>query len=99
MLQAIQVTLYDVFGYLLPGFVFLAAILVAFWALCFPGAPLPWPPVIQADWLVVGIPAYVAGHLAHALANLINKLARCHGAKSAEDLVLAKLIGGEFPCG
>ncbi len=100
MLQAIQVTLYDVFGYLLPGFVFLAAILVAFWAWCFPTVPMPWPLVLKVNWLVVAVPAYTAGHLAHALANLINKLARCHGAKSAEDLVLAKPDSeSEFPCG
>jgi len=86
MLQGIQVTLYDVFGYLLPGFVFLAAIAILFWAVCFPTAPLPWPLEIQANWWVVAAVAYVAGHMAQALANRFDKAVRPRGS---EDLRLA----------
>jgi hypothetical protein len=40
MLKDIQVTLYDIFGYLLPGFIFLAGIAMLFWAIFMPSAPI-----------------------------------------------------------
>ncbi len=55
MLQAIQVTLYDVFWLSAPGFVFLAAILVAFWAGVSDGAHAV-ALVLKVNWLVVVVP-------------------------------------------
>jgi hypothetical protein len=94
MQQAIQVTLYDVFGYLLPGFAFLAAIAALFWAACIPSAPLPWPPVIQANWLVVAAFAYVAGHMAQALAH---RLARPSGSRARRTSYWRRLEETSFP--
>src|SRR5205814_1482800 len=75
MFKDIQVTLYDFFGYLLPGALILCSILVLFWAVFWPNVPLSIPanlPLLEIAVLIFA--AYLAGHLGQGLANLLDKL-------------------------
>ena len=72
MLKDIQITLYDIFGYLLPGTVVVLALVVGFWALFWPHSLLSVPLGLPA--LVVTVllfAAYLAGHLAQAMGNIV----------------------------
>jgi len=70
-MKDLQVTLYDVFGYLLPGAVLLAAIGTFYWALFFPMSPLWLVDFSPATWIIIGLGSYVLGHFAQALANML----------------------------
>ena len=75
MFKDIQVTLYDFFGYLLPGALILCSIVILFWAVFWPSFPLSIPAKLPP--LEVGVllfVAYLAGHLGQGLANLMDKL-------------------------
>lgn len=72
MFSEVQLTLNQVFGYLLTGMVILAALLVLFWALFWPTVPLRLPsnlPVLP----VVGLLflAYLVGHLGQAMGSIL----------------------------
>ncbi len=74
MFKELQITLYDIFGYLLPGSIILIAVVVLFWSLFWPSAPL----TLIADLptlAIVGLvfSAYLAGHLGQGIGNLIEK--------------------------
>jgi hypothetical protein len=73
----IQVTLYDFFGYLLPGSVVVLAVVVGFWAVFWPHSSLLVPlqlPALAATFL--SFAAYLAGHLAQAMANIAESWSR-----------------------
>jgi hypothetical protein len=70
----IQITLYDIFGYLLPGSVVGVALIVGFWAVLWPFSPLIVPmklPALQVTFLLLA--AYLSGHLAQAMSNIVEK--------------------------
>ena len=90
MLKDIQVTLYDIFGYLFPGFLFLAAMAILFWVIFMPSVPVSFPAYTLENWVVITIGAYIAGHMLQAIANLITPY-----LPSAEKLTLSK--PGGFP--
>ena len=69
----LRLTLYDIFGYLLPGVVFLVGLAIAVWAFSLPTAPLRLLKV-PAELLGLGLVfAYICGHFAQALANLVDR--------------------------
>jgi hypothetical protein len=76
VLKDVQVTLYDIFGYLLPGFVALAALGALFWAVVAPHHPVTVPNWSGEIWLAVIVSAYLAGHLLQAAANVVWQLLR-----------------------
>jgi len=89
LFKDLQVTLYDFFGYLLPGAAILAAAIVLFWTLFWPLAPLTLPstlPVLATTSLV--FIAYLAGHLGQALGNILEKVSPGR-AKLDKDLPLS----------
>ncbi len=73
MLNALkEITLYDVLGYLFPGFIFLVALIVLFWAVFSPTTALL--PLFQnaddiGEWSLVVIAAYILGHLVQGIGN------------------------------
>ena len=67
----VRITLYDVFGYLLPGLVTFAAVSIFVWALVFPRAALTTPHLNGPEWIAVVVAAYVLGHLVQAVADWI----------------------------
>jgi hypothetical protein len=71
MLKDIQTTLYDIFGYLLPGFIVLIGIVILFWSIFLPETVLYIPQFTAELWIAVTIVAYIFGHICQAIANLI----------------------------
>ena len=69
MLKDIQTTLYDIFGFILPGFVMLATIVILFWGLFLPNTALSVPQFSGEAWVAVTVVAYFLGHLCQAVAN------------------------------
>jgi hypothetical protein len=72
-LADIQVTLYDIFGYLLVGLAAFASLSVLTWALVFPTARLREPHLTSADWFAVLVVSYILGHLVQAVANALTE--------------------------
>lgn len=73
MIKEIQVTLYDIFGYLLPGTVVTAALATAFVAIYFPQEAVTFDLRTTETWLTFLILSYVAGHMGQALGNIVVK--------------------------
>lgn len=85
MLRDIKVTLYDIFGYLLPGIILLVAIAIIFWVfICSPTIEVPNKLTLE-QWLLVLLLSYIFGHMSQAIANLLFKF-----LPSNESLVLSK---------
>jgi hypothetical protein len=74
MFKETKVTLYDVFGYLLPGAVLVAALATVAWAVYFPHEPLSFSLPGAEAWVVLLAIAYIAGHMAQGLSNQLLKL-------------------------
>src|SRR5260221_13796098 len=75
MFKELQITLYDVFGYLLPGAIIVVGLGVLFWTLFWPTAPLvirtdPPVSVVVCSVLI----AYLAGHLGQGIGNFMEKI-------------------------
>jgi hypothetical protein len=68
-LQDVRVTLYDIFGYLLPGLVAFAALAVFVWAALLPGSALHEPTLGAPAWFALLTFSYVLGHLVQAIAS------------------------------
>ncbi len=86
-MKDIQVTLYDVFGYIFPGATFLAAMFLGYWTAFLP-LDQDLTKLTGAGWIFVLMVAYVSGHLVQALANLVARL-----RPSNVDLVLDPSTG------
>jgi hypothetical protein len=70
----IQVTLYDIFGYLLPGSVVGLAMVLGFWSIFWPSSPFVIPlklPAVVVTFLLLA--AYLSGHLAQAMSNIVER--------------------------
>jgi hypothetical protein len=71
MIDKIQLTLYEIFGYFLPGSLGSLALLVFYWALCIPTVPIPVYKVHpdSTAWVILVGVSYLMGHLAQGLGN------------------------------
>jgi hypothetical protein len=72
-LADIQVTLYDIFGYLLVGLAAFASLSVFTWALVFPTGALREPHLTSAEWFAVLVVSYILGHLVQGVANALTE--------------------------
>lgn len=73
MIKDIEVTLYDIFGYLLPGCIALISALILLWTICYPGQPFPIRTPNTFGYAILLIVAYYAGHFVHVIADqLVN---------------------------
>ncbi len=72
-MKEIQFTLYEVFGYLLPGIVLCAGLGLVFWAIYFPQAVIDFDLKTVEVWVTFLAFGYVAGHVAQALGNKLVK--------------------------
>jgi len=68
-LAHVRVTLYDIFGYLLPGLVVVVSLAGLVWSIFLPSHPLHSPRLSGAEWFGAVIAGYFLGHLAQALAD------------------------------
>ena len=71
MFKDIQVTLYDIFAYLLPGSIFLSAVLVLFWVIFLPATALPVRTLSVSAWSGLVLVSYLLGHVNQAIANIV----------------------------
>ncbi|MGA9761630.1 MAG: hypothetical protein WBQ14_04330 [Gaiellaceae bacterium] len=101
-----NVTLYDLFGYLMPGLVALGSLALLAWSLFIPSHPLHSPSLTSVEWLIVFVLAYFLGHLVQAIGNLAfcwageDKVAleigeEALGAKRMKELQKAAKLGDE----
>jgi hypothetical protein len=73
--KSIQVTLYDLFGYLLPGGVILLSLWIVFHSLFLRQEPLVlWAELSTQAIVGLSFVAYLLGHLGQGLGNLLQKL-------------------------
>jgi hypothetical protein len=75
MIKEIQITLYDIFGFLIPGVIMVGAISLFYWTIFWPASTLVIPsklPAIALGSFVFA--AYLVGHLGQAIGNLLEKL-------------------------
>ncbi len=84
MIENIRVTLYDIFGFFVPGTVLLGAILVALWAIYLPGLPLGSLDMTTWTSVLFAILAYVAGHLCQAIGNQLQRLSSSSEQRTLE---------------
>jgi hypothetical protein len=73
MKDSFKFTLYEVFGYFLPGLVLAVALVLLFWSLFHAGYPLEllvWKPK-EVHWFLIVIACYTLGHLSQAIGNLL----------------------------
>jgi uncharacterized protein YegP (UPF0339 family) len=69
----LTITLYDLFGYLIPGIVALSGIGLFFWAVLDPGLK-PDGDLTAVVWTALFLIAYLLGHVVQAIANLTPRL-------------------------
>lgn len=74
MFKNLQISLYDFFGYLLPGCIVLLAIAIPFWIIFVPNLALNINNISTELWIIILVMAYFFGHFAQSSANYINKL-------------------------
>lgn len=69
MLDKVQFTLYEIFGYLFPGTLAAIACALIYWALCLPGVPLPVYKIQPniTGWIGIVSVSYLMGHLTHGI--------------------------------
>ncbi|MBX9680699.1 MAG: hypothetical protein K2X38_18240 [Gemmataceae bacterium] len=72
-MKEIQFSLYEVFGYLLPGTALCAGLGLVFWALYFPQPAILFDIKTAEVWVTFIAFGYVAGHVAQAIGNKIVK--------------------------
>jgi hypothetical protein len=87
-LEKLSFTLYEVFGYFLPGTIGLLASAVFFWAVFLPGAPIPVQSVELSKLWYFGLIAlaYFSGHVVQSISRLF--------FKNPDDSVLKHLYPG-----
>jgi len=69
----IQITLYEIFGYFLPGTIVLAGMGLLFWTLYFPKSVVPIEYPDAELWAPGAVIAYFLGHLAHAFGRILGR--------------------------
>jgi hypothetical protein len=70
-MKQVELTLYEIFGYLIPGAVFTAGLSLVFWAIFYPTDRVDIDlktPEIWGSFLVL---SYIAGHVAQGVTNLL----------------------------
>jgi hypothetical protein len=93
MFKDLQVTLYEVFGYLIPGMVNLWALVILYWALFFPAQIVAVDIPTGELWVAFLVVAYIAGHMAQAVGNLVEQ--KC--LKPVEQLVIENTAPDRLP--
>lgn len=68
-MKELQFTLYEVFGYLVPGAVFCGGLGLLFWAIYFPQRDVQFDLKTVEVWATFLASAYIGGHVAQSLGN------------------------------
>src|SRR5690349_19063426 len=86
-MKEIQLTLYELFGYLLPGAVLTAGLAVLFWALFFPQDAVEFDIKTVEVWATFLVMAYLVGHAGQSVGNWLAQ----RFPPSAEDRAIGAL--------
>jgi len=83
----IRITLYDIFGFLLPGaFTFIGLYLIA-WKILFPSQVQDWSGITTGGWISLLILFYIFGHIAQAIVNaVIHKIPKYSDEKQKQNI-------------
>ena len=95
IIKDIEITLYDIFGYLIPGSVALIGIYLIAWRVVLPPNQ-DWTDASARAWVVVLGLAYVMGHFVQALSNLIFR-SESNGPTERVLRVPGSLAGCRYP--
>lgn len=66
-----QFSLYDFFGFLIPGAVMFSALAIIYWGLFIPQEVLQFAPLSVEGWVLILGMSYLCGHLAQSLTNYV----------------------------
>jgi hypothetical protein len=69
-MKTVEITLYDIFGYFIPGCVALIAVYLIAWRAVLP-ANQDWITISTLGWIIVAGVAYIMGHFLQALSNVL----------------------------
>lgn len=73
MLQSLRISLYEVFGYLIPGALAVAAFALGFWAFFSASQKITVHPFAPEGWIAFGTLSYLAGHVIQGLCNVLTE--------------------------
>jgi len=73
-MKSVEITLYDIFGYFIPGCVGLVALYLIAWRIVL-SAVQDWSSISALGWAIVAGVAYVVGHFLQALSNTLYRIA------------------------
>jgi hypothetical protein len=92
-MKSVEVTLYDIFGYLLPGTVASLGLYLIMRPVLTPIEP-QWVTLSTAKWVALAVGAYLAGHFVQGIANQVDRLLRLDASRSVlvQDHSLAPLV-------
>lgn len=88
-MKDIEVTLYDIFGYLGPGIVAFVGLYLLVWQLALAESQ-DWSRLAAGGWAAILIIAYLLGHLVQALSNILTRVI----GWSPEESVLGEIRTG-----
>lgn len=91
MLKDLKVTLYEIFGYVLPGSLFFLAVFTIFWSIFLPHVSVPVCLTSPEAVTAILLASYFSGHVVQALGNVLAKVTRVTDSSIAE--VIAVEIG------
>jgi hypothetical protein len=89
--KELQLTLYEVFGYLLPGAVLTGGVSLIFWAAFFPQTAIDFDIKSVEVWGTFLVLSYVAGHVAQGIGNAV-----VSRFESAEDHAINTVLDPEI---
>ncbi len=89
--KELQLTLYEVFGYLLPGAVLTGGVSLIFWAAFFPQTAIDFDIKTPEVWGTFLVSSYIAGHVAQGIGNAIVRR-----FESAEDHAINTVLEPEI---
>ncbi len=71
-MKELKLTLYDVFGYFIPGALVFVALCDFYWASFWPKVPFVIADSPLALWIAAAFAAYLFGHLGQSLGNCLS---------------------------
>jgi len=86
VVKDLKVTLYEIFGYVLPGAILLLGILTIFWSIFLPDVSVPIHAVSSEVIIVFLTMTYFSGHVVQALGNIITRITGITDTSMADEV-------------
>lgn len=88
MLKDLKVTLYEIFGYVLPGGLFFLAVFTIFWSIFLPHVSAPVRVNTPETIAIILLASYFSGHVVQALGNVLAKVTQVTDSSIAEEIAV-----------